>query len=446
MPRKFGKFFLKLLGVIAFLAVSAYALFLAYGYRYNFQQSDVQKTSIIDLASIYSDVTVFLNDQKVVHSNLPYLLKDLLPGAYNLKLEKIGYLPWQRALKVSEDLVTRVEDVIFVPAQLDTYRKLLVNFGSDVKTFASTDSLAYIRPKQSFFTFITFKTDGLTQLEEIQLNRSDIQEVKVFPGQRFFIRFEGKAYEWIDFRRNQFFTFDLPDFISDYRIDDQNGLLYFIRENGLYKVPFSVLDTFSQEEQAITLVALAQYKMAENLDDYAFADDGFYALQKGKLSFYQDKNSTAVTLGYFAPKDITNVRAYTEHNHDFIILKGTSQRSLYYLNDSTHFTFLTHQLDGEVLFNDLDQIVYKNRLGEFFVYDPRIDEQILLPTNGKAYSLLGWFDDQHLLLKEKDQVLMSDLLFSNVYDLGKYENTQFFMVKRALFYLVDGVIRVLFWK
>ena len=86
----FARILLKSLGVLAFCAVSAFALFLAYGYNYDLFHRNIEKTSIIDITGVYKDVQVMLDGQVVAH-NLPYLIKDVIPALYRLSIMKEGF-------------------------------------------------------------------------------------------------------------------------------------------------------------------------------------------------------------------------------------------------------------------------------------------------------------------------------------------------------------------
>lgn len=116
-----GHFFLRIAGLFLFCTISFYALFLAYGYQYDVKNLDVRKTSIIDLNSKVSDVDVFLNEKSVYRGNLPYQIKDVVPGTFKLLIQKSGFLPWKKVLQVKADFVSKITDILLVPEDVSQF-------------------------------------------------------------------------------------------------------------------------------------------------------------------------------------------------------------------------------------------------------------------------------------------------------------------------------------
>lgn len=80
----------------------------ASGFRYNFKKRQLQKTGIIFLEVKPKTVKAYLNG-KLIKDKLPLRLDNLLPNEYRLRLEKDGYGPWEKAVRVYEGQTTSIQ-------------------------------------------------------------------------------------------------------------------------------------------------------------------------------------------------------------------------------------------------------------------------------------------------------------------------------------------------
>ncbi len=448
MGRKsIGHFFLNLFGVLTFCAVSAYALFLAYGYQYDLNQRNVKKTSIIDLASHVKDVQVLLNDQVVDNSDLPYQIKDVLPGTYSLAIKKDNYLPWNRQLKVLTDIVTKVPDILLVPINLDEYRKDLIRFVDDSRFFSDKNTLVVLRPKQNFFTAISFADDGSISQNELKIsNLAGVSTIDLLPQNRFLIHYLDGTVEWVTSNGSRT-AFVLPKGIDRLTFSSFDDNSYFLKSGTLYKVPVSQMAQVTDK----TLVAS---KVIDHIEQFTLSKNAVYFLQNGNLfsSDYSGGNITSLEGSY---GHLTNLNYLADQNYSFLILRSTEKvrgskktvdhRSLYFLDSKGALLLMTDTLSGDPLFNSLGQTLFSTAEKDIFVFDPRLNEKVLVQQLATNFKLLSWFGDVHFLYQDSD-IHLADLSFSNPYSLGFQDKAgQFFMKGHALFYLLDNQLKVLYW-
>lgn len=95
---------------IFFSATSAAVLLFAAGYRYNFAKRKLEKTGLIRVDSVPHDATILLNGKRTLNRT-PARLTWLLPGEYTVRLEREGYLPWEKRLQVQSGAVTFTEEI-----------------------------------------------------------------------------------------------------------------------------------------------------------------------------------------------------------------------------------------------------------------------------------------------------------------------------------------------
>lgn len=69
------------------------------GYRYNFIKGRLERTGVMFVSTKPSNARVFLND-KEEKSLTPTRVRHLLPGKYDVRIEKDGYRPWTRTVEI----------------------------------------------------------------------------------------------------------------------------------------------------------------------------------------------------------------------------------------------------------------------------------------------------------------------------------------------------------
>lgn len=102
--------------VAIFLALSYIISLYAQGYRYNFSERRFVRTGAIYLKA-NTDADVFL-DNKLVGSTTfignSYLINNLLPGVYEVKLSKNNFSQWQKKILVEEGLVNEFSRALLI--------------------------------------------------------------------------------------------------------------------------------------------------------------------------------------------------------------------------------------------------------------------------------------------------------------------------------------------
>lgn len=146
-PLKIFGFFLV---VLLFAAASFVLINLAKGYKFEFRgfDLDLTKTGMIIFSSRPADANVTF-DGKIVKkksgsSFFPSKITGLLDGEYVLRLEKSGYIPWEKKLKVDNEFVTWVDYIILFPEKAK--RDLLIEDGKilEAKTSPDLKKIAYV--------------------------------------------------------------------------------------------------------------------------------------------------------------------------------------------------------------------------------------------------------------------------------------------------------------
>lgn len=112
--------------------VSSYTIFRVYGYQLSLDHGeiDIVSTSIVDVQTnvdAFDLKTKVYVDGKVMSKVTPTMLA-LEPGNYTVRIEKAGYYPWEKRIQVKSYYVTLLDNVVLVPIDIASKRKMYTSF------------------------------------------------------------------------------------------------------------------------------------------------------------------------------------------------------------------------------------------------------------------------------------------------------------------------------
>ena len=108
--------------VCIFIIVTPIVLFYSEGYRFDFETKKIIETGGFYIKTNPEEVVISINDKvKRITSNFSrnFLVQDLIPKTYNIKISKEGYLSWEKNLEITEKKVSEVDVTLFK----DSYEK-----------------------------------------------------------------------------------------------------------------------------------------------------------------------------------------------------------------------------------------------------------------------------------------------------------------------------------
>lgn len=99
---------------LLFLLATPLVVLRAQGFDFNFDQNQIVRQGKILLKPKPKKASIYLND-KILKKQTPRLISDLKPGFYPVKVQKPGYHPWQKNLKVEPFLVNKQISILLLP-------------------------------------------------------------------------------------------------------------------------------------------------------------------------------------------------------------------------------------------------------------------------------------------------------------------------------------------
>lgn len=448
MPKKLGSLIWKLLVLLLFFSIAAATLFIAYGYRVDFESRDVTKTSIVDVTSKYKEVRVVF-DGTQQSEVLPYQVKGVLPGNHELEIGKDGFYPWKRNLAVEEDIVTIVLDVLLVPNDLKPFIKKVASFADARQLIFGDDYLLSYTVGSPSISFYQLYPDGTLKNEELKLFKTGIANIRVIYGKSLLVFFQDGTGVWANFDDRRFQTFDLPIDPATVKVNGERRLFYFLKDGSLFAIPFDDLDTLKISHLSTSGDELRPYRILKNVEafDIAFGNSLYY-LYKGML-FTSDQLGKEARLLDYAPGKYANIAFKGARNYSAMVLRGKDgYRMLVLLDGHGHQKVLSKDLKGRLFFNGFDQLVYADGDGKVFFYDPNIDVKHLVAAFDGDFEIFGWFTSSgHFLVKQNGKLILTDVFHANTYPLlDPLAVDHLFVLDKTIFFLEKGTFFALNWQ
>ena len=103
--------------VLLYLVLCPFTILYSLGYvlKPGFEHGIV-KTGLISLATTPANASIYIGNRRYT-KRTPAILRDLLPGQYQIKLLLKGYRPWVATLSVAEERATVLEHILLLPEQ-----------------------------------------------------------------------------------------------------------------------------------------------------------------------------------------------------------------------------------------------------------------------------------------------------------------------------------------
>ncbi|MBI2436250.1 MAG: PEGA domain-containing protein [Candidatus Magasanikbacteria bacterium] len=99
--------------IASFFLIAPIIILYTAGFGYDITHNRITHTGVLSIDAHPKDARVYLNE---IYSNkdLPLRLSNRPPGVYHLKIEKEGFLTWEKDITISNNQTTYIKDVILV--------------------------------------------------------------------------------------------------------------------------------------------------------------------------------------------------------------------------------------------------------------------------------------------------------------------------------------------
>jgi len=375
--------------IILFLILTIFISLYASGYRFNVSwplrfDRLLQKTGTLVLDTVPSGAVIYLNDKpqkdsswrpwKKTYLVTPTKIKNLLPGEYTLRLEKIDYWPIDKKIAINSGKTTFVENVNLFRNNLPL---LTVDSSSHTISFSSDHKYLYLVDDKKI---INLKTG---QEKTLEISSTDNGQW-LLGGEKILIQgtiFDPEKNNDINYQKIIGSEADL------WYWEDTTGRLYYRYKNSLNRLESDgktnlILikdeNCLAYEPRNDHLFFISQNKEKTILKDYSFksnlveaeldlpnvGDYYFYQDNKKFISLYDQKNKTLYLLDPNSLKDsdeiIKNVTSWQWLNDEQLLYSNNWEIYLFDLrqNQTTLITRVSEEIKNLLWHKGNDYLIF----------------------------------------------------------------------------------------
>ena len=397
--------------VVIFLTLTPAISFYASGYKLG-SGLNLQKTGILIVDSEPSSAFIYIDGKiqqdffnKIMKSEegfitTPQKIKNLLPGEYNIKIDKDGYWPWEKKLTIKPGESTFAEDIILFRKNLP----MLVenNTIDNNKTILVNDKLISVNNEK-----ISIIGEDEAALSA-PLTEAVSEDIKVSPSKNKIIagRF---IYNLKDLNSS---PINLNEFIGAKATNIQWGN----DDNKILYINNSSINLFDTGAKKFTTISDNQ-----DYDDYLAKNDYIYFLTKtisaSELNIF-DTNKNEIIKKISLP-----LSSYAFKNADYknINLYDIRHETLYIIDPLSPFKPLQETINNikQSFWQDENTLIYANDF-EIWSFDFGLSKKTLITRIGsKIKTVLPHADKNYILFSTDTDVNILELDDREKYNITK---------------------------
>ena len=347
------------------LILGTAAIFWARGFKLNFKDRTIDRTGLLVASSVPTGAEIYLDDRltSATDTNIAYLE----PKIYKIRIQKDGFTTWEKDIDIRADLATEIKALLFPLAP-------------EIKPLTTTGAAnPALSPDGTKIVYGTSGDRGGLHL----MTLSD----RPIPF-RSDLRLLVKNSSGFDFTKSLFiWSPDSKQVIARFEQEDGSVLANLLIDN---------TDKSDQDPGDIT------GSLAATLN-----------------SWQEDLINRAQTQAITAPDSVKNATAAAQPE---------TRNQKPETSPTTQLPTTNYQLNyyptGLIFSPDEEKILYKNKEGQFKVYDLKNKREVSLP-NFADFINISWFpDSSHLVVAQKDLISIIEADGANKMTVfsGKFEN------------------------
>lgn len=379
--------------IIVFLVVAPLVILYTQGYRYNFERRAIQKTGIMIVSSIPRKADIYLNNTRYTERQTPAKIERVLPGDYEIRLEKEGYHTWQKRLPVFENGSTFAEDVILwkkssptiIATTSITAWQQQAGRG-EIALLSDSGSLATFNPErgqiainanvdvgeQQSLTWSASQKKVLSKITNAQGAQCEITSFEIFKNPE---------------------TQALPsEYINCFWDYSNDAIIYGAKKDqGIWR-----FDTFTKKEQFIGRTTSTSALLIKN--NAVYSHDG--------VSVWR-QNITNATIEKIVDAPCAKCQ-FVQTNSRYLLLQDTEKEQIHFINETGQQKNVTVPAKNINWLNDHVLLFYNN--WELWIYDLDKDQPELITRFGTPVISAIWHPEgRHIFLTTNNEVKVIEL-------------------------------------
>jgi hypothetical protein len=419
----------------AVIALTAGLVAYGNGYGYNFKTHKFIRTGLIIIQSVPSGLSVTLQG-KQLKKKTPYRVSEEA-GSFRISLNKDGFYPWTKLVKVIASEVSLVQYVLLIPKQPQTTTL-------DTRTAITSQDISR---DHKHLAYVVVGTESAVYT--LDVSNQSAKPVRLYLAKAATATVPAEtltSVAWSDDASHLIVVSNVGGTVTHYLISangsDVKNLtaqygfnftgikfssnnwqqLYWISPDGLRR-----LDVGSQSVSGVLADKVSQFNIADNRVLYVQQTD------LGRTLWSTDGRGNNQELIQALPEsDSYSIDSTRYNNQDYLSVVpsktaiGTLYSGIYDANPvskvvARDVTLTSFSPDGHlaVYRSDTSVVTYDLERSE-------VDNQTVVydfPTATGAITTMTWFDDFHLLIARGDHLIWSEFDGANQVDMGPVSDT-----------------------
>jgi len=431
--------------LLALALVCLGIIFYASGYQINWKAKTIDKTGMLVVNSKESGLKIFIDNKQinvtqgrsavVFSSNYT---ATLLPGEYDLEIQKDGKLPYDERIVIEKELVTKIDNVLMLPEKIpdETFlNKEMIgySFSPDNK------KVVYQTPDNKVLAY-NIETKEEKMLDEKIFNEKIISYTWNNDSNRVILKINKKEGSF-------YYILDLDNISNSFFMQDKMSFLPFL--DNLYFSPMNPDEIIGADKKDLYRISISSSradKIAENIS---------HLIQKKNFLYYLDQNNSLIQLDPRSYKTNVILEKF-ELSDDFDLLPVNAESgiyiknkgSLYLIEDKNNLKLIDDSVDNIVSENSDDQFIYTKGF-EIWNYDTAKESSALITRfSKKIENIQEFFSDKYLIYQQGQdiEVIKKDAkntqeIRNNAEDLKIFDKYKMVIVEsqnnQKLFKLID---------
>jgi hypothetical protein len=424
--------------ILAFFIIGPILLFYASGYRFDLKREKVIKTGTLMLeAKDVKKANLYINNDLYEEPfSDKVFIYNLLPGDYQVRLEKNGYYSWEKKISIHSNLTTFIKNIVLFKKEIP----LQIISGQIVSLSISPDyqEVVYLLNSGDFWELYKYNPN----------TKENIFLARFSPGNKANLSFAASSKKVLLNIDNRYSIFDVenqkngPDLneiinlkIQNLKWDNQSdNLLYAFYKNAIYSV-----DIFNKKSEKVFEVKDSKISS----EFYIEGKDIFYiTLEKEKNILYKYNLNFSTTKKILELSKSTNYQ-FIKSTNNYIGLIDLDQQKLHLIKKLN--------TDSEVSINEADPIKEFNAKAaswdknekqllmyndfEIYIYNPETGEENIINRYGQIIKKADWYPNlSYIAIQFEDSLQMIDLEITN----GTHAVTELITSGKILDFYLDA--------
>lgn len=172
---------LSLIGL--FFIISPVVLLIARGFRFDFETKSITHGGALSLETTPVGGTIFINDIEMKQKS-PYKIPNIIPGNYHIKIEKEGYYPWEKDIRIESNQTTYLHDVDLFQKNTPEFLNLSESPVVNLLPTQNSNNVVFMTQNDQTYDVYSYDRDTTTSTLLTRVHSSALPQLEWSPDEK----------------------------------------------------------------------------------------------------------------------------------------------------------------------------------------------------------------------------------------------------------------------